>query len=332
MIHARQAAWLLAGTASLAVAGYMAPARVSGRVATPDGRPLIGVAVAMAPSDEGAPVRPQSATIAPDGSFSFSDVPPGNYEIRARGQTGKDGPTLFGTFTLSVATRDIANVEVALREGGTLEGHLALHRARGVRPPPLSSLIVRAPLTDGSGFGDALTGRVTSGGSFAIRGLMAGTHHVLIEGLPDTWTVESVRLRGRDVTGAPFDVAGRERFDDVRVVMTDSMTRVDLHVEDRSGPAADAAVAVFAASPALWIHGGGRVRFTRTDAAGNAAITGLPSGAYLAAASRSIDARATPLAHTLEPLRSGATAFSLAAAGAGARLTLRLDESPAVRE
>jgi hypothetical protein len=74
------------------------------------------------------------------------------------------------------------------------------------------------------------------------------------------------------------------------------------------------------------------VRFTRTDAAGNAAITGLPSGAYLAAASRSIDARATPLARTLEPLRSGATAFSLAAAGAGARLALRLDESPAARE
>jgi hypothetical protein len=330
MIHARQAAWLLAGTASLAAAGYMAPARVSGRVTTPDARPLIGVAVAMVPRDEDA-VRPESATIAPDGSFSFSDVPPGNYEIRARGQTGKDGPTLFGTFMLSVATRDIANVEVALREGGTLEGHLALRRARGVRPPPLSSLIVRAPLTDGSGFGDALTGRVTRGGSFAIRGLMAGTHHVLVEGLPDTWTIESVRLRARDVTGAPFDVDERERFDDVRVVITDAMTRVDLHVADRSGPAADAVVAVFAASPELWIHGGGRVRFTRTDAAGNAAITGLPSGAYLAAASRSIDERATPLAHTLEPLRSAATAFSLAA-GAGARLTLRLDESPAARE
>jgi hypothetical protein len=110
------------------------------------------------------------------------------------------------------------------------------------------------------------------------------------------------------------------------------MTRVDLHVEDRSGPVADAVVAVFAASPELWVHGGARVRFTRTDAAGNAAITGLPSGAYLAAASRSIDERAARLAHTLEPLRSGATAFSLAAAGAGARLTLRLDDSPAARE
>ena len=35
--------------------------------------------------------------------------------------------------------------------------------------------MVRAPLTDRSGFGDALTGRVTSGGGFAIRGLMALT-------------------------------------------------------------------------------------------------------------------------------------------------------------
>ena len=53
-----------------------------------------------------------------------------------------------------------------------LQGRVALDRTRGMRPPSLSSMIVRAPLTDGSGFGDALTGRVNSDGSFAIHGLM----------------------------------------------------------------------------------------------------------------------------------------------------------------
>ena len=332
MIRARQAAWLLAGTASLAAAGLAASARVSGRVTAPDYRPLVSAAVAMTPRDEGTAVRPESAIIAPDGSFSFSDVRQGKYEIRARGQTENDGPTLFGTFALTVEARDIANVEVALREGGTLEGRLALHRARGVRAPPLSSLVVRAPLTDGTGFGDALTGRVTSGGEFAIRGLMAGTHHVLVEGLPDTWMVESVYLRGRDVTDAPFDIDDRQRFDDVRVAITDAVTRVSLHVDERSGPAADVAVAVFAASPERWIRGGRRVRFTRTDASGNVTIAGLPSGAYLAAASRSIDERSVPLARTHEALRSSATAFTMTPSGADARVTLRVDGSPAARQ
>jgi len=331
MIRARQAAWLLTGIAPLAAAAFAASARVSGRVTTPDHRPLVSAAVAMTPRDVGTGVRPESATIGPDGTFSFSDVPPGNYEIRARGQTENDGPTLFGTFALTLEARDIANVVVALREGGTLEGAVALHRARGVRPPPLSSLVVRAPLTDGTGFGDALTGRVTSAGGFAIRGLMAGTHHVLVEGLPDTWMVEGVYLRGRDMTDAPFDVDERQRFDDVRVTITDAVTRLSVHVDERSGAAADVGVAVFAPSPELWIRGGRRVRFMRTDASGNATIVGLPFGPYLAAASRSIGERSAPLAPTLEPLRGGATAFTLTASGADARVTLRLDEGPAAR-
>jgi hypothetical protein len=258
-------------------------------------------------------------------------VPAGGYEIRARGQTENDGPTLFGTFALGVGARDISNVEITLREGATLQGRVTIDRARGVRPPPLASIMVRAPLTDGSGFGDALTGRPHTDGSFAIRGLMAGTHHVLVDGLPDTWIVESVRVRGGDVTDAPFTVDERQRFDDVRVVITDAITRLAVHVADDAGPAPDVAVAVFAASPELCIRGGRRVRLLRTDAAGNAVVAGMPPGAYLAGARRSIDERSLFRASAFDSLREGATAFTIAAGAADTRLTLRLADAAAAR-
>ncbi len=331
MIQGRQAVWLLLSALALPAASQAPAARVSGRLIAADGRPLIGAAVAIAPQDDNVTVHPESATVSPDGSFVFRDVPAGRYEIRARGQTDTDGATLFGTFALGIGARDVSNVGVTLREGATLQGHVTIDRARGVRPPPLSSMIVRAPLTDGSGFGDALTGRPKSDGSFAIRGLMPGTHHVLVDGLPETWMVESVRVRGRDVTDAPFAVDERQRFDDVRVVITDAVARLTVHVEDDTGPAPDVAVAVFASSPELCIRGGRRVRLLRTDAAGNGVVAGMPSGAYLAAARRSIDERSLFRAGAFEPLRESATAFSIAAGAADTRVALRIDEGPAAR-
>jgi hypothetical protein len=331
MIYGRQAVWLLLSALSVAAASQAPAARVSGRLITADGRPLLSAAVALAPEVEEINVRPQSAAVSPGGSFSFRDVPGGRYEIRARGQTENDGPTLFGTFALGVGARDISNVEITLREGATLQGRVTIDRARGVRPPPLASIIVRAPLTDGSGFGDALTGRPHTDGSFAIRGLMPGTHHVLVDGLPDTWMVESVRVRGRDVTDAPFAVDERQRFDDVRVVITDAITRLTLHVSDDAGPAPDVAVAVFAASPELCIRGGRRVRLVRTDTAGDAVVAGMPPGAYLAAARRSIDERSLFRAGAFDSLREGAAPFTIAAGAADTRVTLRLGDAAAAR-
>ena len=330
MIHGRQATWLLLG-AALVASDQASAARVSGQVTTPDGRPLVSAAVTIAPQDQRAGVPPESATISPDGRFSFLAVPSGRYELRARGQTQNDGPTLFGTFALTVGARDVENVEVILREGATLEGRLSVYRVRGVRPPPLASLIVRAPLVDGTGFGDALTGRVRSDGSFAIRGLMAGTHHVLVQGLPDSWMVQNVRIHGGDAVDAPFDVDERQRFDDVGVVITDALTRVTVHVEDRNGAANDAAVAVFPMSSALWIPGGRRVRLVRTDAGGTASIAGLPIGTYLAIARRSIEEGSLFGAGTLERLGENATPFAITMSGADTRVALRLDEGTTAR-
>ena len=108
----------------------------------------------------------EDVTIMPDGRFTFGRVPPGRYQVRARAQTQADGPALFATFGLVVETRDVANVTMTLQSGALLDGHVSIEsRRRNVTAPPLTSLTIRAPLTDGSGFGDALTGRVEGDGT-----------------------------------------------------------------------------------------------------------------------------------------------------------------------
>jgi len=316
---------ICAGLLLTAVGAQAQTVRVSGRLTTPDGRMLLSGAVMMAPADErGSAISPEEVRILPNGEFTFGRVPPGRYQIRARGLTQTNGPTLFATFTLVVETRDISNVEMSLRPGTNLRGQVVVERRHPKATLALGSLTVRAPLVDGSGFGDALTGRVGRDGSFAIRGLTAGAHHLYIEGLPDSWTIKTVMLQGRDVTDRPFDVAGQP-LGDVRVIVVDAASEVAGTVHDAQGqPAREANVLLFSVSPDFWIPGGRRVRLVRADADGRFVVRGLPAGAYLAAAPISIDDTMIRRASALERLRDAAVPFNLSSDEARTTLDLQI--------
>jgi hypothetical protein len=303
-------------------------ARVSGRIAAADGRRLLSAAVMLTTVDDTstAAVPPDDVTIFPDGRFTFGRVPPGRYEIRARAQSQDKGTAMFATFDLAVEGRDIANLTLVLEPGAKLDGHLAVENRHRTTQPLLSTLMVRAPLTDGSGYGDALTGAVQKDGAFVIRGVMPGTHHVDVDGLGEQWTVKQVTLRGREITDQPFDVAG-QAVRDVRVTIVDEVSELTGDVRDHQDrPAADIAVLIFSAAPQYWIRNGRRVRLLRTTADGRFDVRGLPSGGYLAIAGSSMTDGKGQLAKRLEPLRAAATRFEIPADASPATISLRVTE------
>ena len=220
-VHRRALAFALvwAGTAGLTAQGG---ARISGRITTHDGRPLISAAVSLRPAHAGAAeTPPQDVAILPDGSFTFRNIPPGEYVIRAHGDVDRRSPSRFGTFRLRVEGRDIDRVELALSPGGQIEGRVVVESAGKASPREvLRGLRVRAPLVDDPTFGDALTGDVHPDGSYAIRGVMAGSHVIVVEGLREPWVMKSVTWRGRDMT-AGFQAESRQVYSDVRVTITD---------------------------------------------------------------------------------------------------------------
>ena len=109
---------------------------------------------------------------------------------------------------------------------------------------------------------------------------MAGAHILAVEGLPYPWVVKSVTYRGQDITDAGLDISGRQqRFDEVRVVITDVASEVSGIVRDAAGAAVpDATVLIVPLSETFWTRTGRRLGVLRTDAGGRYRVRGLPAG------------------------------------------------------
>jgi hypothetical protein len=288
---------------------------ISGRITSDDGRPLTSGAVMMAPAqgERPASTATDDVMILPDGSFSFRNVPPGRYQIRARAETGPGGTTLFATFNVLADGRDITNVAMVLLPGAIVAGTLVVDAVRASKPATLSRLRVRAPLSDGSSFGEALTGSVQQGGSYLIRGLMPGSHVLTVEGLQDPWVLKGVTYRGQDVTDSGLDANSRQRFDDVRVTITDVASEVSGVVRDAAGAAVpDATVLIAPLAQQFWTPTSRRFRLLRTDPAGRYRVRGLPAGEYRALASLELDAGETYRPELVKQVRAASTPLSLA--------------------
>jgi len=301
------------------------PARVSGQLVAFDGKPLLSGAVVMSPiGGEGLRgVSPEDASIQPDGHFTFDNVVPGRYQIRARGQTGS-GASLFAVFPADVISADVRGIELTLRPGALVEGHVIVEKNRTSKPPVLSALRVRAPFTDGA-FGGELIGIVQSDGSFAIRGVMGGTHQFVIDGLPHPWVLKSVMLHGADVTDLEMPVTASEQIHDLRLTVTDASSEVSGVVQNaRNVPAANVAVIVFSKVPLFWLRTSRRMRLTYTDVDGRFSVPGLPAGEYFAVASDAVDE--TDLGHRerLQALQAYAVPFRLATDDGRATVTLHV--------
>lgn len=266
------------------------PARVIGRLSAPNGGRLLSGAVIMTHTDVAMTVPSQDAMILPDGNFTFSNVLPGRYEIRARGELLPGDTAHFATFRLLVDGRDITDVQMTLLPGAIISGMIVVEAVRTPTPAAIGGIRVRAPLTDGSTFGDALTGEVLPNGSFAIRGVMAGSHLVTVEGLPYPWIVKSVVSRGQDITDVGLEADARQRFENVTITLTDAATELSGVVRDGKGKAvADAVVLLIPLAQQFWHRTSRRFGLLRTGAEGRFRIRGLPQGEYRAVASLDLD-------------------------------------------
>lgn len=268
------------------------PATLTGVLATPDESLLMSGFVIMSPvrGEALASVPSDDVEILPDGSFTFRNVAPGEYQIRARAQTDTFKVALFATYRISVDGRDIGNIHMPLRPGATMSGTVTYLAQQTPRPLAFTGIRVRAPFWDGSSFGDSLTGDVAPDGSFDIRGVMSGTHYVTVEGLAHPWVIRNISWRGRDITDLPLDVESRQTVDGLRVTLTDLASEVTGTVRDAKGRAVtDALVMALPVSAQFWTRSSRRFGVTRTDDTGRYRLRGLPAGDYRLVASVDLD-------------------------------------------
>ena len=267
------------------------PARVRGRITSYDNQQLFSGAVVMSPyaSSHSASFTTTRVDIRPDGTYEFFNVPPGRFIIRARGETSSEGVTLFSSFTLSVSGQSVSGVDMTLVPGARVQG-LVAWEGTSPKPAAVSDVRVRAPLTDGSMFGDALTGNITDDEAFLIRGAMIGGHLIRVENLPEPWHLKAVYYRGQDVTDIPLSFNLGDDVSSLRVVLTDKSTRLEGMLRSFAGDDFESyRVVAFPVNQLYWRPASRHIRLARPDREGRFSISGLPPAVYHLAASREID-------------------------------------------
>jgi hypothetical protein len=268
------------------------PVRVSGRIAAADERRLLAGVVIMTSQhgDRLPPVPVKDVSIFPDGVFLFRNVTPGRYVIRARGETERQGVSLFGSFAVSVESGDIAEIRIPMAPGAVAEGRVDLEATRGTPLTFVPSIRIRAVATDGVVFSDAFSESIAGDGQFVFRGMMPGDHVFRVEGLPDPWVLRAVYWRGREITDTPVYLEPGGREQSFRIVLTDAITTVAGTVRDKSGRLrADSTVVVFSIDPGVWRTYSRHVQIARPDLDGGYRIRGLPPGEYWIAATQEIE-------------------------------------------
>lgn len=293
------------------------PARVSGTIETPDRRALSSAAVLLIASD-GSTATTFSARdveFLPDGRFSLRNVTPGRYLLRVQGSVDRGGPLWFGNFSLTVDGQDVGRIPIVLSRGAAVQGRVEISRS----PLPaegLTGMRVRAPLADGSSFGDSPGGIVAPDGSFEIRGVMPGSHYFRVEGLHESLIVISVRLEGQDILDRPLQLDEGQRIEDLTVVIGPATAGLRGVVRAAAGgPSADTLVVTTTAFPVRGSTANPRFHMTRTDSEGRYALHGLPPGDYRVAAPLAVDELTVARRDWLDRLAQQGTAVTVPPAG-----------------
>jgi hypothetical protein len=229
------------------------------------------------------------SVVAPDGTFSISNVTPGDYKLTATTFDANgpgDKPEVAMTM-LTVEGADIAGIALIGSSGGTITGRFATADGsplpKDVRmtvsqqwmgqPDPMLLGTFRA----GAGSGNA---DIKDDGTFTVLNVFGPAQFRVTT--PEGWAVKQITRRGEDISDAVVEMRSDEEWSGVEVLLTDRLTSVTSLLTDAKGAPADGTLIVFAADAARWSDGSRFIRAARPDQAGLARIKGMPPGEYLA--------------------------------------------------
>lgn len=210
--------------------------RVSGRIAW-NGYPLAGNWIVQTARSI-APVR------SADGTFSFCDMAPGDYTIRASSRV--DGRSLAGEVEISIAGEDLKNVEIPIEPSATIRARVVVE---GDVPLDLSRTQVET-ITALHPHDSVPQPRRQTDGTFVIDQLYAGDYRFFVSPLPQGSYLKSALLNGQDVLDTPFVVQSGEDLDGLVFTVSANAGDITGVVQDETGSAVPDAFIVLQPEPA----------------------------------------------------------------------------------
>jgi hypothetical protein len=271
-----------------------------------------------------------AGTVAQDGSFTIAGIAPGEHTLRVERRRGAANAEA-ASVPVTVGSDDVTGLRVALSPGTRVTGRVIWEgtapRTGGPVPPRVS-----AQQTDPqrqfvmfNGTDPLANGTPDDEGNFALGGVAGRVFFSM--NAPPGWAVKSVTLAGDDITDVPMDLTGIPSLSDLRIVLTDKLTRIAGQVKDQRGqPMTDYVVVVLGAQlqqePVIAARS---IRVIRPDNTGRFQLSGLRPGRYVAAAIEALEQGRQFAPEFQQQLRRGAREFTL---NDGEAVTLELSLTP----
>ena len=257
-------------------------------------------------------------TLAPDGSFSLSNLSPGEFRLNVSPGSGPSATQEWGRLRLNLTGENFTGLVVTTSKGTTLRGHMVFDTGTppaDLRPESLRVFTVAATSDSAASIGRPVPHQDWT---FEIGGVIGAVMLRVTSAVgsaPNAWSLKAVRLDGKDVTDVPLDLNEPRETGDLEVLLTQRRTElIGSVLNSRGEPTSDYAAIVFPEDKEQWGSQSRFVAAARPDQQGGFRITGLPPGRYLAAAVESLAAGEERDPELLDRLSAGATRFTLAEA------------------
>jgi protocatechuate 3,4-dioxygenase beta subunit len=298
-------------------------AKISGTATTSDGKPMAnGMIMLTSPAGLGMSGSPLvgAAMTKPDGSFTISNVAPGDYrlEMIAAGAVqsiANTGSTVgvnvpeAASQAITVAGQDVTGIMLVAAPTVTAAGRVTFEGT-----PPADSAVAAITVL---GVPESPTAvplgglaRVNSDATFLVTGLR--DKRFLRINPPSGWYLKSVKIGDTDVTDTAVDFKPGQEAGSIEFVLTQRTSTLSGAVQDAKGqPVTDYVVVAFASDSRKW---GTYTRFIQTarpDLSGAFKLTGLPPEDYLVIAVESLEPGEQGDPELLERLRPGANAVTI---------------------
>lgn len=259
-------------------------ARIRGRALTSRGDAAGGSMAMLAPGDPYSfgMMNMQNAVLGADGTFEFSNVAPGRYNLNIRPAGGMQNPNgEFAIMPITVGNDDIDNLMLTTHSGAIVRGVVTTDDGA---PPPFrpEQVQVFAPMAEPVAMMvNPGMNRINDDYSFEMTGLFGQRRFNAVVGAAagSGWYLKSVLYDGHDITDSGMSFEPARSYDGVSVVFTQKVTDLSGAItDDRNQPVLDATVVIFPADRDRWNFQSRYIRTLRPDTNGRFTIKNLPPG------------------------------------------------------